>query len=84
MMECFRNHVGEIRQKEAFSLLFKKFLDNLGSWVHTAKVYSILHCTLQDLQLMRSIAAEIHERENLLYCYARRPDVSDYSYLPVI
>ena len=60
-------------------MLFKKFLDGLGSWVHTAKVYIILHTSLQDVLSMRDIAAELVERESLLYCYAKKPDSKDYS-----
>ena len=79
LMQCFRNKFPEIRQKEAFSYLFKKFLDNLHSWVHVAKFYSILHFAFNDITVMRVIAAEVLERENLIYFYTKRPESHDYS-----
>ena len=71
----------EIRQKEAFSQLFKKFLDGLDGWLHTFKVYTIFHVALQDQNTMRSIAAELKERINLLYSFAKKPGERDYSIL---
>jgi len=79
LLQCFRNKSPEVRQKEAISMLFKKFLDNLTSWVHVAKVYTILHVALQDQGLMREISFEILDRQNLLYFYTKRPDSRDYS-----
>ncbi len=79
MLDCFKNKVPEKRPKDAFSDLFQKFLDNLGSWVHTTKVYSIFHAALQDPATLRDIANELKERENLLYCYAKHPEEREYS-----
>ncbi len=79
LLDCFKNRVPEKPQKDAFSELFQNFLDNLGSWVHTAKVYSIFHAALQDPATTRNIADEVKGRENLLYCYAKHPEEKDYS-----
>jgi hypothetical protein len=76
-MDCFKGKKMEVNKKEAFSLMFKDFLDNLTSWVHTMKVYTIFHAALQDTATMTEIAAEIKERDNLLYCYAKKPDLTD-------
>ena len=80
-MDCFKNRVAEIKRKEAFSQLFKKFLDNLGNWVHTIKVYTIFHVALQDQVTLKEVASELKERDSLLYCYAKRPDEQEYSSL---
>lgn len=77
-MECFKNRIDEVKKKEAFSLVFKRFLENLINWVHTAKVYTIFHVGLQDPATIDDIAAEIKERENLLYCYAKKPEEMDH------
>ena len=74
-MGCLKNKVYEIKKKEAFSQIFKRFLDNLGNWVHTAKVY----IALQDTVTLKEVAAELKERISLLYCYAKRPEEQDYS-----
>ena len=63
--------------------MFKKFLDNLGSWVHTAKVYTIFHAALQDSMIIKEVAVELKERETLLYCYAKKPEEQEYSMLSV-
>lgn len=78
-MNCFKNRVPEIRRKDAFAELFKKFLDELSSWVHTVKVYTIFHVALQDQLTIKPIAAELKERENLLYFFAKKPEDQDYS-----
>ena len=78
-MGCLKNKVYEIKKKEAFSQIFKRFLDNLGNWVHTAKVYTIFHVALQDTVTLKEVAAELKERISLLYCYAKRPEEQDYS-----
>jgi len=78
-MNCFKNRIPEIKRKDAFSQLFKKFLSELGSWVHTTKVYTIFHVALQDQLTIKPIAAELKERENLLYSYAKKPEEQEYS-----
>ena len=78
-MECFKNKVSEIKKKDAFSQMFKRFLDNLGSWIHTTKIYTVLHVGLQDQVTLKYIASEIKERENLLYSYAKKPEEQEYS-----
>eukprot|EP00826_Nyctotherus_ovalis_P000851 TRINITY_DN1005_c0_g1_i21.p1 TRINITY_DN1005_c0_g1~~TRINITY_DN1005_c0_g1_i21.p1 ORF type:complete len:253 (-),score=65.26 TRINITY_DN1005_c0_g1_i21:611-1369(-) len=78
LINCFKNRVAEIRRKEAFSKLFKKFLEELGSWVHTSKVYTIFHVALQDQTTARPIALELKERENHLYPYSKNPGSRDY------
>ena len=78
MLDCLKNRVAEIKRKEAFSQMFKKFLDNLGSWVHTAKVYTIFHA-----MIIKEVAVELKERETLLYCYAKKPEEQEYSMLSV-
>lgn len=69
----------EVKAKEAFVQLFAKFLDNLHSWVHVAKVYTLFHVALQDETTMRLIATELSDREKQLYYYVRRPDSRNYS-----
>lgn len=83
LINCFKNRVAEIRRKEAFSKIFKKFLEELGSWVHTAKVYTIFHVALQDQVTARPIALELKERESHIYAYSKNPGSRDYSNLEV-
>lgn len=78
-MNCFKNRVAEIRRKEAFSKVFKKFLEELASWVHVFKVYTIFQVALQDQAIARPIALELKERENHLYPYSKNPGSRDYS-----
>lgn len=79
MLKCFRNRSAEVKEREAFNILFRKFLDNLHSWVHAAKVYTIFHAALQDESTMKVIGNELMEREKQLYYYINRPDSRDYS-----
>lgn len=76
--------MAEIRKKEAYTSLFIKFNDNLTSWVHTAKVYTILHVGLQDGSIINEVAAELTERQKLLYFYQKRPDEIDHRILIVL
>ena len=69
----------EINRKEAFSKLFKRFLEYLGNWVHTLKVYTIFHVALQDQLTAHPIALELKSREAHLYSYAKNPGSRDYS-----
>jgi hypothetical protein len=77
-MDCFKNKIIDTNKKEAFSALFKKFLEDLPSWVSTCKCYTIFNVALQDYSIMNDIAAELKERENLLYCYAKKPEEADH------
>lgn len=78
LIDCFKGKFYETPKKEAYSALFKKFLENLISWVHTAKCYTIFHVGLQDPATINDTAAEIKERENFLYCYAKKPEENDH------
>jgi hypothetical protein len=79
MLKCFRNRCTEVKEREAFNILFKKFLDNLHSWVHVAKVYTVFHVALQEELTMKVVATELMDREKQLYYYVCRPDSRDYS-----
>lgn len=78
LLECLKGTNPDIKSKEAFACIFKKFQDSLTSWVHTMKVYTIFHVALQDAKCCKSIAIEIKAREHLCEFYKKPSSSASY------
>jgi len=53
-------------------------LDGLINWVHTLKVYSILHAALQDQSVANKVAIELKEKEKYLYSYVHDSNATGF------
>ena len=55
--------------KRAFEQVLRRCSDNLKSWVHTLKSYTIFQVALQTPETSKLIAELIHERSTKLNCF---------------
>ena len=68
----------EITPSEAFSQFFVRFLDNMESWVHVIKCYTIFHVALQLPKIGAKIAGELRKRTASLVAFSKKPEVDDF------
>jgi len=53
-----------LNPKEAFNLLYLKYMSNLSSWVHTLKCFIIFHSALQDIQSAHLVSKDINAKSS--------------------